>query len=84
MNIRAVKQKILGRIKPNIIPETTKIIVNLPRSCLIIGDNQLPGHIRLSFYHQVNLLRIHTAADLHRSLFPGKIPAQLFKFRQFC
>ena len=82
VDIRAVKQQILRRIQPDIVPEAAEIIVNLPCPGIIICYHKLPRPVCHGLLHQVYLLGIQTAADLHRPFLLFQTLQKLFKLRQ--
>ena len=84
VNIRTVKQQVLRRIQPRILRKAAEILINFLRPGIVIGHNQLPRTLRHGLVHQVYLLGIQTAADLHRSLLLFQTLLKLFKLRQLC
>ena len=82
VDIRTVKQQILRRIQPDIVPEAAEIIVNLPCPGIIICYHKLPRPVCHGFLHQMHLLGIQTAADLHRPFLLFQTLLKLFKLRQ--
>ena len=83
MNICIVKQQILSRIKPDVVAETAEIIIQFLCPGVIVGNHQLPEKGLPRLLHQMNLLRVYTAADLYRPLSTIQVSIQFFILRQF-
>ena len=68
VDVGAVKEKVPGRVQPDILAETAEIVVDFPGPGLVVGNHQLPGNVRCRFLDQVDLLGIQTPADPHRAV----------------
>ena len=80
VNIGAVKQQVLRRIQPGIWLKIPEIVIDLLGLRPVSRDHQLPRRPLCRLIHEMNLLGIHAAAHLHRSLSRFQVTVQILKF----